>query len=86
LQSLQKTSPVDAVKGKKVKEGWPKITTGSAEMPGKGGGRTICTTGVPLVHSFPLPSCKSPLRGWPSPELAVEEIPPGREKGAAFLE
>lgn len=44
MQSLQKTSPVDAVKGKKVKEGWPKITTGSAEMPGS---HAVCCS---LMH------------------------------------
>lgn len=54
LQSLHKTSPVDAVKGKKMKEVWPKTTTGSAEMPDKSVGGTVCTTGVPHVHSFSL--------------------------------
>lgn len=39
-----------------------------------------------MYTAFLLPSCKSLPRGWPSPELAVEEIPPGRDKGAAFLE
>lgn len=62
-----------AGKHKKVKEAWPSITTGSAEVANKGVGRTVFTKVSPVHTSHSSEDANGCPRGWHSLVLAVRK-------------
>lgn len=76
-----------AGKDKKVKEAWPIIATGSAEVANKGVDRTVFTKVFQVHTSHSSEAANGCPGGLVEPSAGYQaEIPSGRQKGAIFLQ
>lgn len=76
-----------AGKDKKVKEAWPIIATGSAEVANKGVDRTVFTKVFQVHTSHSSEAANGCRGGLVEPSAGYQaEIPSGRQKGAVFLQ